>query len=96
MADVVGFWKWDGWGAIGAIGTIVAAFALMAAVWAIVLSRRATQLAASIDLLREYRSKEMRAARKRILALDLVDRHPVLENFDDGDREAIGHALIGP
>jgi hypothetical protein len=53
VGDVLGFWGWHGWGAIGAFGTFVSAAALLAAIRALVHGRRATQLAASIDLLRE-------------------------------------------
>lgn len=88
-------WAWQGWAAVIAIGTGFAALGVFLARGALIQDRRATQLAAAIDLLREYRSSEMREARRKIHHFAYEDGSK-LEDLKDGDREAVelvGHYL---
>lgn len=86
------FWTWPGWSAIVAIATCALVFGVVAAAWAIKDARRATQLAAAIDLLREYRSDELRDARRRIGNLPPFDPQDSRRGFDQfaiPDREIV-------
>jgi hypothetical protein len=81
---------WDKVLSVSTAVLAVATIALVAGVWfaraTLVATRRATQLESYVDLLREYRSTEMREARRRIRAFTYTG---TLEQISsDADREA--------
>jgi hypothetical protein len=63
------FWRWPGWIAVTALGTLLLFVGVFAAIWAIRQDRKASQMEAVIDLIREHRSPEMRKARKMLYDL---------------------------
>jgi hypothetical protein len=85
------FWTWTGWTAVTAVATCMLVLGVGAAVWAIRDARRATQLAAASDVFREYRSVELRDARRRIRDLPRFDPsgRPGLDQLSVEDRRSV-------
>ena len=89
MGTIGSIWGWRGWNAIVALSTTGLLVGLVIALRQLGESRRATQLPAIIDLLREYRRHEMRMARWRVGRLKPCDPDHGLDQLDAEDREAV-------
>src|SRR5438045_8950456 len=94
------FTGWAGWPVALSLATIVLAVATVILVVGVVFAaltlretRRAAQLSAAVDLLREYRQEDMRLARIAIYNLAGCDPSKGLSQLDGQDRRAVD--LIG-
>jgi len=90
------FSDWTGWNVVIALATVVLAVATVALVAGVFVaaytlreSRRAAQLSAAVDLLREYRRQDMRLARFALHRLPPCDPSRGLEQLSHTDREAL-------